>query len=175
MKIESTGFTRDDMIGFATDLRDHERLALADRLEADSTRLAAVVERLDQAVPEGDGWSAHEVLAHIAVFSKFYGVLTYKVGRGEYHEIDLLDNIQKRDVLGERVARQPVATLLAAIQADHQHTVAFLRSADTEAMQRRAAFGEGVSMSAEEIARLLLVAHLEQHIAQLEKVTGNSV
>ena len=172
MKIESTRFTRDDMLAFATELRDHERLVLADRLEAGSARLAAVVERLDAAVDGQEGWSAHEVLAHIAVFSKFYGVLTYKVGSGEYQEIDLLGNIQKRDVLGERVARQPAAALLASIRDDHQRTIAFLRSADAVDIQRRAAMGEGVSMSAEEIARLLLVAHLEQHIAQLESISG---
>jgi hypothetical protein len=171
MKIESTGFTRADMNAFAADLLDHERVALADRLEADSARLAALVARLGEEGPSGDeGWSARDILAHIAVFSKFYGVLTYKVGSGEYQEIDLLDNIQKRDVFGERLARRPAAELLASIQADHQHTVSYLRSADAAAMRRQAAIGEGVSISADEIARLFLIAHLEQHIDQLEPV-----
>lgn len=171
MKIESPGFTRDDFAAFAADLLDHERLVLADRLEAGSARLAGVVARLERSeASDGEAWSAHDILAHIAVFSKFYGVLTYKVGSGQATEIDLLNTIRGRDVIGQRAARHSAAELLAAIQADHQRTITFLRSADATAMRRRIAVGDSASMSAEEIARLMLVAHLEQHIEQLEKV-----
>lgn len=171
MKVESTGFTSDDLAAFASDLLDHERLVLADRLEAGSARLAGVVARLERSeASDGEEWSAHDILAHIAVFSKFYGVLTYKVGSGQATEIDLLNTIQGRDVIGQRAARHSAAELLSAIQADHQRTVAYLRAADAAAMRRRIAVGNGVSMSTEQIARLMLVAHLEQHVNQLEKV-----
>ena len=54
-------------------------------------------------------------------------------------------------------------------QRDHQRTVAYLRSADTQAMTRRAVLYEGFSMSAAEIAQLPLCAHLEIHLDQLER------
>jgi hypothetical protein len=53
-------------------------------------------------------------------------------------------------------------------QRDHQRTIAYLRSADAAALQRRAVLDEGFSMSAEEIAQLPLCAHLEIHLDQLE-------
>ena len=66
-----------------------------------------------------------------------------EVDSGKLSEMDLLPQVKDRD--------------------------AYLRSADAEAMQRRAVLYEGFSMSAEEIAAMPLCAHLEIHLDQLER------
>ena len=171
MRIESPSFTERDILGSLDEFRDHERQQLADRLEAASTRLAELVRNIPSGLGSAspDEWTAQEVLAHIAVLSKFYGVLTYQVGSGKITELDLLPQVRDRDVAGEQMSSLPPEQLLAFAQRDHQRTIAYLRSADAGAMQRRAIFSEGLSMSAWEIAQLPLCAHLEMHLDQLER------
>jgi hypothetical protein len=169
VRIESPAFTEREMRGFLDEFVDYERLRLADRLEAASQRLSKLVQR--GLVDGHDGqteWSGQEVLAHIVVLSKFYGVLTSRVGSGKLSQLDLLPQVQDRDVAGEQLSSLPPDQLLAMAQRDHQRTIAYLRSADAAALQRRAVLDEGFSMSAEEIAQLPLCAHLEIHLDQLE-------
>src|SRR6266571_466170 len=87
LKIESPGFTQADVEKFEGELIDHERLALASRLEKVSERLAAIAPRI-AAGPGAEAWSDHEVLAHIAVVSKFYGVLVHRISSGKMTELD---------------------------------------------------------------------------------------
>jgi hypothetical protein len=170
VRIESPAFTEREVRRFLDEFGGHERRRLADRLEAASMRLEELVGR---GLVEGhDGeteWSSQEVLAHIAVLSKFYGVLTYQVGSGKITELDFLPQVQDRDVAGEQLSSLPPDQLLAFAQRDHQRTIAYLRSADAEAMRRRVVLTEGLSMSAEEIASMPLCAHLEIHLDQLER------
>jgi hypothetical protein len=174
MRIESPNFTAQDLAGFLNELDESDRLALADRLERASARLGEVAARLPAAPPRqsGEAWSALEVLAHIAVLSKFYGMLTYKIGKGEMTELDLVGNVGLRDVLGEQLSRLPAAELVDMARADQARTVAYLRSADGAALRRQCSTGGGLSMAAGEVARLPLCAHLEQHLRQLEDTLG---
>jgi hypothetical protein len=175
MRIESPAFTERDMRAFLDEAVDHERIRLADRLEADSARLAELVRRIPSQAPSSSGrgsgpdWSGHEVLAHIAVLSKFYGTITYRVGSGKLSQVELLEAVQSRDPAGEQLSSLPPDELLAMAQKDHQRTIVYIRSADAAAMQRRAVLYEGFSMSAAEIAQLPLCAHLEIHLDQLER------
>ena len=173
MRIESPAFTEREILGSLDEFRDHERQQLADRLDAASNRLARLVRDIPAASGgrslSPDAWTAQEVLAHIAVLSKFYGVLTYQVATGKMTELDLLPLVRDRDVAGEQMSVLPREQLLAFAQRDHQRTIAYLRSADAGAMQRRAVFWDGLSMSAWEIAQLPLCAHLEMHLDQLER------
>jgi len=165
------------MRSFLDEVVDYERRRLADRLESDSAKLAELVlnNLRDIASPSGGGsgwgpeWNAHDILAHIVVLSKFYGVLTSRIGSGKLSEMDLLPQVKDRDVAGEQLSSLPPEQLLAFAQRDHQRTIAYLRSADAESMQRRAVLYEGFSMSAEEIASMPLCAHLEIHLDQLER------
>jgi hypothetical protein len=172
MKIESTGFTAADLDGYRDELVEHERRVLADRLERASARLLELAALLDQA-PAGSAaeeWNATEVLAHIAVLSKFYGMLTYKIGSGQMTELDLLGNVNLRDVLGEQLAKEAPETLVRMAVADHQRTVEYLRGADATAMRRECVVDGGrAMMRAGEVAREPLVAHLEIHLEQLER------
>ena len=175
MKIESTGFTAADLDHYRDELIDHERLVLADRLERASARL----ETLGLVVGEQPSgteaeWTPREVLAHIAVLSKFYGMLAYKIGSGQMTELDLLGNVNLRDVLGEQLAHEPATTLVAMARSDHERTVRYLRSADAAAMRRECVVDDGRSvMRAEDIAREALIGHLELHVEQLERALGS--
>jgi len=172
VRIESPAFTEREMRGFLDEVVEHERHALADRLEADSVRLGQLASTLtvSQRTRENSGgWSAQEILAHIVVLSKFYGVLTSRVGSGKVSQVELLEAVQSRDPAGEQLSSLPPEQLLAMAQRDHQRTIAYLRGADAAAMQRRAVLYEGFSMSAAEIAQLPLCGHLEIHLDQLER------
>ena len=175
MRIESPAFTEREVREFLDEFGDHERRRLADRLEADSARLSNLVTESFRDIPASSGggsgpeWTGHEVLAHIAVLSKFYGVLSYQVGSGKVTTMDLLPQVQDRDVAGAQLSSLPPDQLLAMAQRDHQRTIAYLRSTETAALQRRAVLYDGFSMSAAEIAQLPLCAHLEIHLDQLER------
>jgi len=171
MKIESTAFTRADVEQFLDGMLDHDRQLLADRLEKASTRLAALGPRV-KAGPGGSEWSQHELLAHIAVLSKFYGVLVHKISSGKMSEIDLLENVNLRDVVGEQMAQIEPAELLQMALADQARTLKLLRTVEPSSLRRKARMENGETMSADEVARLPLVNHLEMHVDQLERELG---
>ena len=172
MKIESTGFTRADVEQFLDEMLDHERRLLADRLEKASARLAELGPRV--AAGHGDGeWSQHELLAHIAVLSKFYGVLVHKISSGQMTEIDLLENVNLRDVVGEQMAQIEPAELLQMALSDQARTLKLLRSAEPASLRRQAKQENGDLISAIEVARLPLVNHLEMHVDQLERALSH--
>ena len=171
MKIESTSFTQSDLLQFLDDLLDHERFELADRLEKASARLAKIGHRIE-AGPGSDSWSHHEVLAHIAVLSKFYGVLVHRISSGQLTEVDLLANTNLRDVAGEQMAAIEPSELLRMVAADHARTIKLLRTVDATALRRKATLPDGDTVSAEFLARFPLINHLEQHVDQLERALG---
>lgn len=170
MKIESTSFESAELADFLGELVAHEREVLAQRLERASARLEELAARVpaDQAGEHGESWTAHEVLAHIAVLSKFYGVVAYRVGTGAMTELDLLGQVNLRDVVGQEFARRPPSELAAMARADHALTVKWLREASPAQLLSRCDTGGGQSMTAEEVARLALCGHVEQHLDQVE-------
>ena len=172
MKIESTAFTSAEVQGFLDEMVDHDRRTLIARLEKAAARLAEFGPRVTAG--HGDGsWSNHEILAHIAVLSKFYGVLVHKISSGQMTELNLLENVNLRDVAGEQMAELEPGVLLRMISADHERTLKTLRTVEASALRRTARLEDGTTMSAEEVARLPLVNHLELHLAQLEESLGS--
>jgi hypothetical protein len=168
MKIESTSFTQADLQGFLDEMMDRERMLLADRLDGASRRLS----RIGLLVKAGSGeseWSDHEVLAHIAVLSKFYGVLVHQITSGQIDEVNLLGNTNLRDAAGEQMAQVEPAELLRMIQADHARTAKLLRTVEVSALRREVKTETGGMVTAEYLARFPLINHLEQHVSQLEK------
>ncbi|TMF04376.1 MAG: DinB family protein [Chloroflexi bacterium] len=168
MKIESPAFTQDDLDKFFDEQLDRERLHLARRLEEASARLAAIAPRIT-AHEGGEQWSDHEVLAHIAVLSKFYGVMVHKITSGQMTEVDLLDATKLRDVAGEQTAALPTADIIRSIATDHSRTVKLLRELDATALRRTARLPTGEEVTAEFLVRYPLINHLEQHVEQLEQ------
>jgi hypothetical protein len=171
MKIESTSFTRVEVEQFLIEMLDHDRHVLADRLERASARLAELGPRVKAGGGETE-WSQHELLAHIAVLSKFYGVLVHKISSGQMSELDLLQNVNLRDVFGEQMAQIEPAELVRMALADQARTLKLLRAADSSLLRRTAKQENGELISAEEVARLPLVNHLEMHLDQLERALG---
>ena len=172
MKIESPAFTLDHLRGFMDGYLDRERNLLADRLQAASERLAALAPRIEAEPSEEADWNAHELLAHIAVLSKFYGVLVHRISRGQTPNMDLLQAVHLRDNAGKQMAELEPAELMKMTLADHERTIKTLRTTDPNDLRRSAELGEGITMTAEEVARLPLISHLELHIEQLEKLLG---
>lgn len=167
-KTESTEFTANDLQGFLDQMLDHDRMVLADRLQQASERLAKIAPRV-RAGHGADGWSAHEVLAHIAVLSKFYGVVFHRISSGKMTELDLLSNVNLRDGMDEEMATLSPQELLRMCVEDHARTIEALRTVELESMRRSAIVDGGAAMTAEQVARLPLISHLELHLDQLEQ------
>jgi hypothetical protein len=171
MKIESTAFTSDDVQQFLDEMLDRERGLLADRLEQASARLAKIGPMVTAG--EGiDGWSNHELLAHIAVLSKFYGIMVHKISSGQLTEVDLLGNTRLRDVAGQQMAEIEPAELVRTTLADHARTVKLLRTVEATSLRGEAKVKDGGTVTAEFLARYPLINHLEQHVGQLERSLG---
>ena len=174
MKIESPAFTLDDIRAFMSSYRDREREQLAERLQRISDRLAELGPRVQaQTGDDGSEWNPHEILAHIAVVSKFYGVLVHRIASGKMSDMNLLEAVNLRDAAGHQMSQLPPDELVAMSLADQARTVQALREADPTSLQRSARVDDGTSMTAEEVARLPLVTHLEMHIEQLEKMLAS--
>lgn len=170
MKIESPAFTLEDVHDFMDTYLDRERNLLADRLQQASDRLAAIGPRVQAERGDEEDWNAQELLAHLAVLSKFYGVLVHRISTGTPPDLDLLQAVQLRDSAGDQMAKLEPQELVRMTLADHERTIKTLRSADPKALRQSADLGNGISMTAEEVARLPLISHLEMHIDQLEKM-----
>jgi len=173
MKIESPAFTLDDVKSFLDTYLDRERSILADRLQQASDRLAALAPRIKAERGDGTGWNAHELLAHLAVLSKFYGVLVHRISSGQMPNLDLLEAVHLRDTVGHQMSQLEPADLVQMTLADHERTIKTLRTTEVAALRQSAELGDGITMTAEEIARLPLISHLEIHIDQLEKLLGS--
>ncbi len=170
MKIESPAFTLDDVKTFMDTYLDRERNLLADRLQIASERLAALAPRIKAEHGDENSWSAHELLAHLAVLSKFYGVLVHRISTDQLPNMNLLEAVHLRDTVGHQMSQLEPADLVRMTVADHERTIKTLRTSDPQALRKTAELGDGITMTAEEVARLPLVSHLELHIDQLEKL-----
>src|SRR5438094_8332348 len=170
MKIESPAFTLDDVKSFMDTYLARERDILADRLQKASDRLAALAPRIKAEPGEETGWTAHELLAHLAVLSKFYGVLVHRISTDQLPNMNLLEAVHLRDTVGHQMSQLEPADLVRMTLVDHERTIKTLRTSDPQALRKAAELGDGITMTAEEVARLPLVSHLELHIEQLEKL-----
>jgi hypothetical protein len=173
MKIESAAYTKTDFENFLNVELDSERNLLADRLERASARLAKVGPRIKAGSSDADDWTAHEVLAHIAGFSKYYGVIVHKIATGQLTEVDLMASTNIRDEsIVQMSAMEPADLLRMALDA-HARTAKELRALDLAAFRNKTDVEGGVWFSPvgpDFVARYPLVNHLEAHVEQLEKL-----
>ena len=169
MEIGSVEFTLEEVRQFLDEMQGHDCQLLADRLERASARLAEIGPRVRPGRSGGDEWSDHEVLAHIAGLSKFYGVMAHRIASGQMTEFDLLQPARLRDGAIHQLSEQEPEVLLQAILDDHKRTIKMLRTIDPASMRRTVSVNDGTTMTAEEVARLPLVSHLEMHVEQLER------
>ena len=161
----------DDLRAFMASYRDRERNLLADRLQNVSDRVAKLGPQVDDAANDADPeWNAREILAHIAVVSKFYGVLVHRIAGGKLDDMNLLEAVNMRDAAGRQTAELNPGELVSQTLTDHQRTLKTLRESDVDSLKRSARIDDGTSLTAEEVARLPLITHLEMHVDQLEKI-----
>src|SRR5579864_3485446 len=151
-----------------------ERDLLADRLQRISDRLEDLGPSVKRGPGDGAEWNAHELLAHIAVVAKFYGVMVHRIASGKLTDIALVDSVNLRDVAGRQMAEMAPEKIVETARADLERTVQTLRAADPASLRRTARIDDGTVMSAEEVARLPLVAHLETHVEDLARMVGAS-
>src|SRR6267143_3313750 len=118
VKIESPAFTMDDVRAFLSTYRDRERHLLADRLQRISDRLAEIGPHVAAQQSDEAEWNAHEVLAHLAVVSKFYGVLVHKIASGKLPDMNLLEAVNLRDSAGKQMSEMDPAELFRITFAD---------------------------------------------------------
>jgi hypothetical protein len=172
VKIESPAFTLEDVKDFMDTYLDRERNILADRLQRASDRLAAIGPQIKAEPGDASDWNAHELLAHLAVLSKFYGVMVHRISSGQLPNMDLLEAVHLRDTAGQQMSQLEPAELVRMTLTDHERTIKTLRTADPKSLRKSAELGDGITMTAEEVARLPLISHLELHIDELEKMLG---
>src|SRR6267143_12839 len=163
----------DDVKAFMSTYRDRERHILANRLQRISDRLTEIAPRVTAQLSDDAEWNAHEVLAHLAVVSKFYGVLVHRIESGKVPDMDLLEAVNLRDAAGKQMSEMDPAELLRMTLADDKRTIDTLRTADPSSLQNSARVDEGTTMTAEEVARLPLITHMEMHVEQLEKLLAS--
>lgn len=165
---ESEVFQQADIDRFLDEFVLVERDALVERLESAGARLAELAKRVPEDPAAAAGrWSSKQVLAHVAALSKLYGMLTYRIGTGALTEFALMPMVNQRDSAGAALAQLPVAELVAMIEADHKRTLDYARRMSAEELRRSCRLGPDWVMSASEVLRLALVAHVEQHVGQL--------
>ena len=73
----------------------------------------------------------------------------------------------------DQAAEQAPSDLVQMALADHDRTIKTLRSANPGALRRSVRIDGEATMTAEELARLPLISHLETHIEQLERSLGS--
>jgi hypothetical protein len=84
-------------------------------------------------------------------------------------ELDLLNNVGLRDAMDEQMAQLEPKELVRMALEDHERTIKALRAGDAASMRRVVKVDGGETMTAEEVARLPLISHLELHIDQLAR------
>jgi hypothetical protein len=168
MQTESASFTAADLPRFFEEILVWDVRATADRLRRANARVHQLAARIPDGAPSDSAeWNAKEVLAHIVVLSRAYGVFGYMVAKGKLTELPLESVITQRDVVGAEMAARPVADIVAELDRQNQRTLEFLAGATPEELRRtvKVEYGE---ITAEHVIRVPLVSHFEQHLDQLE-------
>lgn len=168
MRESSSTFTSADVPRFFEEIFEWDKAHTADRLRRASARLVELVPKVPDVPRAGDEWNAKEVLAHIAVLSRAYGVFGYMIAKGRLPELMLGDVISLRDAEGDKFMALSPAEIADEAVRQHERTLAFLATATSEEL-RRECRTESDRITAEYVFRVPLVAHLEQHVDQLEK------
>lgn len=169
MQTESATFTAADLPRFFDEILAWDVRATAERLRRASDRMRELAQRIpDDAPNPSDAWNAKEVLAHIFVLSRAYGVFGYMVAKGRLGDLKLEDVITQRDVLGAETAAKPVREIVDDTVKHHERTLKYLSEATSEELRRTVKIEHG-DVAAEYLFRLPLVAHLEQHLDQMEQ------
>lgn len=167
MATPSDAFTAQDIQGFVTDYLEQEKRHLIARLRTISDQVTSLAGQVTPGDGAQEGWDALEVLAHMATSSQYFGWMTSKVLKGEGTG-EILQMLRMRDTVNAQAAAQGAEKLTAQLSENLERTIALVES--TEPMDLRKTFDYvGMPMSAEDLVRIPLCAHLETHIEQMKE------
>ena len=160
-----------EVCGHATaeTLAARERVGLAKRLRAATAeirRLAPLVSS-ERSEEQSEGWTAIEVLAHIAVLSGSFTTLALKAAAGQEANGELLEQIRARDVITPEFAKLPAEHLAQLAETYVDRVIRFLETPEPAAFGRPIRVAGDWLLSVDEVIRLGICAHLEMHIGQL--------
>ena len=168
MKVESPEFTEAEIDGFVTDYFEDERRGLIRRLEK-------IVEETDALVPAiqgreqtpDDSWSAVETLAHMATTAQFFGWLVHEVVTKKEIDVDIVGMIKLRDIVTNDAADLPPKDLAGQVRQNIERTIHFIKDVPYDDLRVRFQY-VGRELTAEDVIRIPLSAHLESHIRQMK-------
>lgn len=173
MKIESTSWTEADIDSFVSDFFERERGQLIDRLKRVIERTEALVPSIaGQSRSDGESWTALETLAHMVGSSQFFGWLIYQIAGKKQDVGDLMEMVKLRDVALPSAAQMPPEDLAKQLRDNVERTISYPETASFDDLRNTVAYG-GRKLSAEDLARLPLCSHLEEHLEQIREVAGS--
>lgn len=171
MKNESQDFDIPDLERFLDETATYETRELIKRVQAAGSRLRQLAEQVSvQQLSDQATWTAYDVLVHVAVLSKFYSVLAYRIGTGKVREVDLLPAIRDRDSAAQRLAGLDATQLATMAINDHARLIAYLEGAPPSELRAAAEMRQGGYLTVDVAARQLMCGHLEEHLTQLERL-----
>lgn len=172
MEIVSTQFTEADIGAFLADYYEHERRHLIARMRRIIEDTEALVSPLvANAESNGESWSGVETLAHMTVSAGFFGWLVHEIATKKQTEVDLLGMLKLRDVTGAEAAEQAPEALARQLRESIERTIRFLESVPYDDLRTSFKYVTQ-EMTAEDVIRIPLCSHLEEHIEQIRQTVG---
>jgi hypothetical protein len=174
---ESSFSAEQDLKSFLDELRQYENRRIQDgstvveRLERSLARLQELtlfVELTPPVYGQSDGWSPREILARTVLMTQVLGWGMWATGSGEQDEVSLSSFLSVHDVSGRQFAEMAPEELLDMARTELTNSMEYLCMADREEMARVGRVGP-FELTAAEIGELLLCAHLEMRVEQLER------
>ncbi len=172
MEIASTQFTEADIGAFLADYYEHERKHLI-------ARMRKIIEDTEALVPpimahaesDDESWSGVETLAHMTISAGFFGWLVHEIATKKQTEVDLLEMLKLRDVTGADAAEQPPDALVKQLRENIERTIGFLEFVPYDDLRTSFKYVTQ-EMTAEDVIRIPLCSHLEEHIEQIRQTVG---
>ncbi|MCA1727459.1 MAG: DinB family protein [Actinobacteria bacterium] len=167
MKIESPAFTEETYDMVVGGYFERERAQLLSRLRAIIEETEAVVPELEgREHPIGEDWTPVETLAHIAQAAQFFGWLIHQVASKSEVPPNLLDLLNLRDPAMVESSKLEPAELAGQARTALERTIGFLQTVPYDDLRTPFTFGTR-QLTAEDVARISVAHHLEDHLEQL--------
>lgn len=166
-----------DLTSFLEELRRYENRRIQDgstvieRLERSLARLEELTLFVEMTPPTNglrDEWNPREILARIVLMAQVLGWGMWATGSGDEEPVSLSSFLSIRDISGHQFAEVEPEELLDMARTELTNSMEYLCMADREDMARVGRVGE-LQLTAAEMGELLLCAHLEMGVEQLER------
>lgn len=168
MKLESSGFTKEEVQSFVTDYFELEKTKLVERLKKIADDVDGIAGSISSQAASADGWNPREVLAHMVTSSQYFGWLAYQIAGKKQDPGNILEMIRMRDDVTGQAAESSVEVLTQQLRENVERTAGFLEKVSLNDLRVRFDY-VGIELTVEDLIRLPLCAHLESHVTQLRR------